>query len=100
MSESNPPKQSGVHVDVGNYRIVVIDDPDKPDVLSRATSRTKASVHRDGCGFNAMDLIARKDFIVLCEYKVKGEDTNDGVYIDVDVLEALLKVAGWKVQRP
>lgn len=99
----SPPKQSGVHADVGNYRVVVIDDDDKPDILSRAVQRTKAAVMSSRSGMSAKGLVVKKDCIVLSSDLLgaaPGSGRSESRYIPADVLATALRFAGWKVKRP
>ena len=96
----SPPKQSGVHVDVGNYRVVVIDDKD-PNILSRATRRTKATMIVQDAGLAATDVIVRGDVLILLSGTIELGPSNDtSAHIPADVLATVLRFAGWKIKRP
>ena len=95
-----PPKQSGRHVDVGNYHVKVIDDED-PNILSRATRRTKSTVIVSDAGLAATDVIVRGDVLILLSGTIElGPSRDTSAHISTDVLAAVLKLAGWKVKRP
>jgi len=95
-----PPRQSGRHVDVENYHVKVIDDED-PNILSRATRRTKATTILSDAGLSATDVIVRGDVLILLSGTIElGPRHDHSTHISTDVLATVLKLAGWKVKRP
>lgn len=92
-------KQIGPPVMIGDYRVRVVSDSEHPHYLSKATwedpkLRSPGAVIYEGGTPKVPTILVTENGV-----EITGPQTQVQ-WIPSDALEAVLKVAGWKVERP